>query len=686
MGSPQITFGALEALLNRRPLPQRQPILEVHSWRRLDPDRLSCQLVDGQNVARGVTHAKIAVQQAIERQGHVPMLLQLQNWSHQEVQGTPFILITEAFVLGPSERPSQVQHLNNLSKRAATEVPMTQALMSESEHYTPERRTMEPPQMTPNNPPNPGHSAERAIAEALTQPGPAHVDNIYSRGAFAPTVSAATSPASTFEPPRAGGMGLGQARAVTSPSPSGGFTPLRSLNAYVSGRWKIKARVLTKSDVRKFNNSRGEGQLFKVDLKDQSGEISATFFGRAVDKYYSMLKPGQVFTFQRGQVKSANKRYESGEYALTFEEHAHIEAVDEDQSIPGMSYEFRPLCDVVGLPSETLVDVKAVVFSVAAPFTFVAKTSNKEMTKREIGLWDPSGSPGYSTMELTLWNERAVGNDFSVGAVVFLKKARVTEYNQQKSLSSPAQIELHPDHEDSFTLMRKFKEFQESGQALPTNSKTFSNPSSGQCKTIEGCRQEDVKLASPGAMGGADKAVHKHQVVAVLTSLPTERPPYYNSCPQQVESIAPTSRPNAGTTRMCNKKVTQKENGDWTCAGGHVSAYPEFRYLCRMNILDHTDQLEVNFYDEVMRHLLGCEAREYVPLYEAGSGGGEQEQPLKELHRKMEWKKCSLVLRAQKEIWQENERVRYSVDSATPIPFEQDARQMLADIMASIEG
>ena len=36
--------------------------------------------------------------------------------------------------------------------------------------------------------------------------------------------------------------------------------------------------------------------------------------------------------------------------------------------------------------------------------------------------------------------------------------------------------------------------------------------------------QEDVKLASPGAMGGADKAVHKHQVVAVLTSLPYLRP------------------------------------------------------------------------------------------------------------------------------------------------------------------
>ena len=31
-----------------------------------------------------------------------------------------------------------------------------------------------------------------------------------------------------------------------------------------------------------------------MDLKDQSGEMSATFFGRAVDKYHGMLKPGQA--------------------------------------------------------------------------------------------------------------------------------------------------------------------------------------------------------------------------------------------------------------------------------------------------------------------------------------------------------------------------------------------------------
>ena len=31
--------------------------------------------------------------------------------------------------------------------------------------------------------------------------------------------------------------------------------------------------------------------LCQVDLADKTGEISATFFGGAVDKYYPLLKP-----------------------------------------------------------------------------------------------------------------------------------------------------------------------------------------------------------------------------------------------------------------------------------------------------------------------------------------------------------------------------------------------------------
>lgn len=615
--------------------------MELHTWKALGTDRLNCTLVDGQNVARGVTQAGSAVQQAIERMGHQPMLLSLQRWTAQETSGTPFMLIQEASVMGPTLNRAQPHELNNLSRRAVSEVPLTQAMNSASD-----------------------------ISEAPTQPGPVLADNIYSRPYGAPAVAVAAAPDMGAAVPGSGGI-LGRApevRIASSPSAANSnITPLKMLTAYYGGRWTIKARVLTKSDVRKFNNSRGEGQLFKVDLKDQSGEMSATFFGRAVDKYYNMLKCGQVYTFQKGQVKAANKRYDSGDFVLSFEEHADIKAVEEDTNIPRISYDFKPLCDVANMPPETSVDVKAVVYSVQAPFTFVAKTSNKEMTKREIGLWDPSGSSGHSTMELVLWNERAVGTDFEIGAVVFLKKARISEFNQMKSLGSPAQLELHPDHEDSFLLMRKFKDFQDSGQQLASPSK-FSNSSGGQRKTIEECKQEDLKLASPGAMLGGEKGVHKHTVVATLTSMPTDRAPYYSSCPQQVESNTPASRP---TMRICNKKVSQRENGEWTCMGGHVSSYPEFRYLCRLNVLDHTDQMEVNLYDDVVKNLLGREARDYMAIFEAAHNGGEGAQPLKEVNQKMEWKKCSLVLRSSKEIWQENERVRYSVDSAQPIPLNK---------------
>lgn len=646
-------------------------MVELHSWKALGTDRLNCTLVDGQNVARGVTQAGSAVQPAIERMGHQPMLLSLQKWTAQETSGTPFLLIQEASVMGPTPNRAQPHELNNLSKRAVSEVPLTQAMNSASD-----------------------------ISEAPTQPGPMLADNPYSRPYYgapavpsAPTEMPAAVPAVPAVPgaaamPGSGGI-LGRApevRIASSPAANSNITPLKMLTAYYGGRWTVKARVLTKSDVRKFSNSRGESQLFKADLKDQSGEMSATFFGRAVDKYFTMLKCGQVYTFQKGQVKAANKRYDSGDFVLSFEEHADIKAVEEDSNIPRISYDFKPLCDVANMPPETSVDVKAVVYSVGAPFTFVAKTSNKEMTKREIGLWDPSGSSGHSTMELVLWNERAVGTDFEIGAVVFLKKARISEFNQMKSLGSPAQLELHPDHEDSFVLMRKFKEFQDSGQQLASPSKNFSNSSSGQRKTIEECKQEDLKLASPGAMpGGGEKGVHKHTVVATLTSLPTDRAPYYSACPKQVESTGPASRPN-DRMRICNKKVTQRENGEWSCMGGHVSDYPQFRYLCRINVLDHTDQMEVNLYDEVVRNLLGREARDYMAIFEAAHNGGEGEQTLKEVNQKMEWKKCSLVLRSSKEIWQENERVRYSVDSAQFIPLEQDARQMLGDIMASLEA
>lgn len=59
---------------------------------------------------------------------------------------------------------------------------------------------------------------------------------------------------------------------------------------YNVNRWVIKARVMTKSNIRTWSNSKGEGKLFSLDLVDESGEIRATVFRDLVDKFYDLIE------------------------------------------------------------------------------------------------------------------------------------------------------------------------------------------------------------------------------------------------------------------------------------------------------------------------------------------------------------------------------------------------------------
>ncbi|CAE8588665.1 unnamed protein product, partial [Polarella glacialis] len=475
--------------------------------------------------------------------------------------------------------------------------------------------------------------------------------------------------------PRFGSGGISYGGTSSSSAPSrqkatsaasqggGGFVPLIELSSY-SNRWRIKARVLTKSDVRRFTNARGEGQLLKVDLADKSGEMSATFFGKAVDKFGAMLRPGQVYTFSKGVVKAANRKFDKGDHVLTFEEHAEIEPIIDDEEIPGMTYDFKALSEVDQLPIDTLLDVRAVICSVEEPFTFTAKTSQREMTKRTLGLWDASGDNGDLTVDLTLWGERALGQ-FEAGTVIFAKSARVGEYQQQKNLSSPVQMEISPDRDDAFALKALFDERQKTRPLGFAAFKRATQGGTGARQSLQECKDEDINLGPPAAPGQAfdrtgPRSMHRHSSLATVVSMPNDRGPFYPSCPEMVDvPIRPGAdqKPAGPEKRTCNKKTSQ-ENGTWRCAFGHSCQQPVYRYLCRLQVMDHSESLEVNVYDNVARNLFGVEAQEYAPIFENGDMVGQVQQ----MNQRVEWRRFFWRLRAAKEVWQEAERVRYSVD------------------------
>lgn len=68
------------------------------------------------------------------------------------------------------------------------------------------------------------------------------------------------------------------------------FVVYININYIFFCRWVIKARVMNKSAIRTWSNSKGEGKLFSMDLFDESGEIRATAFKEQCDKFYDMIQ------------------------------------------------------------------------------------------------------------------------------------------------------------------------------------------------------------------------------------------------------------------------------------------------------------------------------------------------------------------------------------------------------------
>jgi len=461
---------------------------------------------------------------------------------------------------------------------------------------------------------------------------------------------------------------------VTSPT-QGNFLPVGSLSPYTNGKWRIKCRVISKTDVRKFTNARGEGQFFKVDLSDASGTTSATFFGRAVDIFYTRIQIGKVYVFSKGSIKPGNPRFDSSEYVVNFEERSQIEEAGEDSAIPSITYDFKPLANIEQSPPGTLLDIRAVVYSAGEAATFTARSSNKEHTKREVGLWDGSGADGGCFVDLTLWGESAQKGGFEVGSVVFLKKARVSEYQGAKNLGSPSSFEIDPDDHEGFSLKARFDAFRSrGGVVLPTPGNRSSSGVGGR-KTLEAMKEEDLNLGMAPAYGqvpepGGPRWVHRHHLVATVTQIPNDRMPCYPACPEQVGNASGDGQ------RACSKKCNQDSPNLWRCSAGHSCQAPVWRYLVKIEVSDHTGSATVQLYDKQATALFGCDAQQCAQAWESDAA--------ETIIQKALWKSFTWRVRSQKEVWQEVERVKISVDDLVTPAITQEANTMLKEVYGSL--
>lgn len=171
--------------------------------------------------------------------------------------------------------------------------------------------------------------------------------------------------------------------------------PISSLSPY-QNKWVIKARVTSKGPMRTWSNQKGEGKLFSFDLMDEGGEIRATAFKEQADKFFDMVEVDKVFYISRCQLKPANKQYSklNNDYEMTFNSDTVMqECTAEDLvDVPKVQYDFVSIADLAGVDKDRAVDVVGVCRSVGEIVRFTARTTGKELTKRDVNLVDSSNA------------------------------------------------------------------------------------------------------------------------------------------------------------------------------------------------------------------------------------------------------------------------------------------------------
>jgi len=442
------------------------------------------------------------------------------------------------------------------------------------------------------------------------------------------------------------------------------FHPIASLHPY-HARWTIKARVTAKGEKRTWSNAKGEGALFSVDLLDaQGGQIKATMFRDAVDKFYDVFQENHVYIISKGQLKPANKKFSRlpNEYELTLNSDAEVIPVENDASIETTRFDFVPIESLNQVQPNEFVDILGVCVSVG-PLTNLTSKAGQELRKRALTLLDKT----LCQVECTLWGEQAdKWNEHTLGetSIVAVKSCKVSDFGG-RSLSSSfqSQIFVNPDHPEAHAL----RAWYDANGAALTDLQNLSKQSRGgeggpagaagnQRKTLS-----DIKDEGLGMKDKPDFFLVRATITFFKHDWEKGSLPWYNACPG----------PN------CNKKVVE-ENGAWHCDKCNRN-YPNCspRYILSLMVCDPTGSTWLTAFDDAAKGLLG------------GTSAGEMadlvNQQLKE-QASLKFKEHNFAeylfkIRAKAEIGQDQEqRVRAHIITASRVNYAQEAAYLFDEI------
>ncbi|CAN4076368.1 unnamed protein product [Withania somnifera] len=445
------------------------------------------------------------------------------------------------------------------------------------------------------------------------------------------------------------------------------IVPIAALNPY-QGRWTIKARVTAKTELRTYNNQKGDGKVFSFDLLDSDGgEIRATCFNSVADQFYHQIEPGRVYQISKGSLRPAQKIFNHlpNDHEIMLESTSVIQpCFEDDKAIPQQQFHFRPISDIEAMENNNVVDVIGVVTSIS-PSNSIMRKNGMETQKRVLQLKDMSGR----SVELTLWGNfcNAEGQtlqsmcDSGAFPVLAVKAGRVNDFSG-KSIGtiSTSKLFIEPDFPEA---LKTKAWFEGEGKNMPSMSLSREVSSIGRTdvrKTISQIKDERL---------GTSEKPDWITISATVTFIKVDNFSY-TACPLMIGD------------RQCNKKVTNNGDGKWRCDRcDQIVDECEYRYILQFQIQDHSGLTWVTAFQECGDQIMGVSAKELHFLkYEE-----QDDDRFAEIVRNVLFSKFILKLKVKEELYIDEQRVKSTVVKAEKLNFQSETRFVL-DLIEKMNG
>ncbi|KAF5300828.1 hypothetical protein FQA39_LY10950 [Lamprigera yunnana] len=430
--------------------------------------------------------------------------------------------------------------------------------------------------------------------------------------------------------------------------------PISSLSPY-QNKWVIKARVTSKSGIRTWSNSRGEGKLFSIDLIDESGEIKATIFRDLVDKFFDLIEVDKVYYISKCQLKLANKQFSNlkNDYEMTFLNETVVrECQEQSNDIPQTRYDFTSIDKIAHIEVSTLIDVIGICKSTSDVVTFQAKTTGRELKKREVSLVDQSNNG----IALTLWGNDAETFDGSSQPVVVIKGAKVGEFGGGKNISTlnSSVIKINPDIPEAHRLRGWYD--NEGMQKTITNISAKSTTNGFQTPWIA------IKDMQEQGFGQGERGEY-FQFMGTILLYRCENA-FYKACP----------------TDGCKKKLIDYNNGMYRCEKCDRE-FPNFKYLLlgTISVGDWSGNLWLN--------LFASEAEKILEMTSQAVGEAVENdaQAMAEIADKVHFKKFIFKCRSKMETYNDETRLKTVALHVDPINHKEYNAYLISQIKARMD-